>query len=521
MTTKATVITPPPAKAAETLDRQFGTDHLMADLKRRFVRGGAVTLTAQGVKFVLQMASTMSLARLLTPADFGLIAMVTAVTGFVAMFKDAGLSMATVQRKHITHAQVSTLFWVNVALSLAVMAAVAALAPAIAWFYGEPRLIPITLALAATFIFGGLTVQHEALLRRQMRFTGLAAVEIGAMAIGIATAVAMAWYGFGYWALVGMTGASTAGNCAFVWTLSGWRPGRPRRGSGVRPMLKFGGFLTAASFLIYFRRNADHVLLGFFHGSAALGLYAKAYALLLLPVTQVNSPISAVVLPALCRLRADEGAYRRYYCRVFSSISIVTMSIVAISTVSAPSVIAVFLGSQWDAVVPVFLALAPAAYFGTLNTAAGWVFVSTGRTDRQFKGGVVLTILFLAAFAIGVPWGAVGMAVAFSTVYCISRIPYLAYAFHGSPLCLLDLSSALWKPTTASLLAAVAAFSLTSFYIELPASPLLDLLVRTVTYLFVFVLTYLILPGGASELTGMQNVLRSNLRRRSSTTESA
>src|SRR5687768_196555 len=103
---------------ASERDRHFRTDHLMADLKGRSIRGGVVTLSAQAVKFCLQLGSTAVLARLLTPADFGLIAMVAAFVGFVELFKDLGLSVATIQRAEITHQQVSTLFWINVALSV-------------------------------------------------------------------------------------------------------------------------------------------------------------------------------------------------------------------------------------------------------------------------------------------------------------------------------------------------------------------------------------------------------------------
>src|SRR5690606_19203223 len=172
----------------DSRDAYFDTEHLTKHLRRRTMRGGAITVSSQGVKFALRLGSTAVLARLLTPADFGLIAMVTVVTGFVEMFKDAGLSMATIQRERITHAQVSTLFWINVALSALIMLLIAALAPAIAWFYGEPRLLPITLALSGTMIFGGLAVQHQALLRRQMQFGRLATIEITSMAAGIAAA---------------------------------------------------------------------------------------------------------------------------------------------------------------------------------------------------------------------------------------------------------------------------------------------------------------------------------------------
>ena len=222
----------------------FDTEYLKTDLKGRSVRGGAVTMAAQGVTFFIRMGSTMVLARLLTPQDFGLIAMVTAVTGFVVMFKDMGLSMATVQKAEINHGQISTLFWINVVLSLGVMLVTAALAPAIAWFYGEPRLTWITLALAGAFVFGGLTVQHQALLRRSMRFGTLALIGIIGMLVGIVAAIIAAWYGAGYWALVIMQLSGAIAGAIAVWVACGWRPSLPVRCSGVREMLAFGGNLT-------------------------------------------------------------------------------------------------------------------------------------------------------------------------------------------------------------------------------------------------------------------------------------
>src|SRR5262245_52096727 len=176
----------------------FRTQHLKANLRGRTVRGGAVTIITQGIKFVLGIATTIVLARLLTPEDYGLIGMVVVVTGFVAMFKDLGLSNATIQRAEINSEQISTLFWINVALSIAIMLLTAGLAPAVSWFYGDARLTAITIVYATGFLFGGLTVQHEALLRRQMRFTALAVKDMVSLIAGIITALVLGWYGAGY-----------------------------------------------------------------------------------------------------------------------------------------------------------------------------------------------------------------------------------------------------------------------------------------------------------------------------------
>src|SRR6185436_20293480 len=185
----------PLAASAEGEDRYFNTERLRADLGARTARGGAVTFASQGFKFFAGLGATMVLGRLLRPADYGLIGMVAVVTGFVSMFKDLGLSLATVQKEEITSEQVSTLFWVNVALSIGVGMVTAALAPAAAWFYGEPKLTAIMIVYAFGFLIGGLTIQHEALLHRQMRFVAQAGCEIFALVATIAVTIVVAWRG--------------------------------------------------------------------------------------------------------------------------------------------------------------------------------------------------------------------------------------------------------------------------------------------------------------------------------------
>ena len=249
-------------------DRYLRTEHLEKDLGRLSVRGGAATVSAQFIRsFVIALASTAILARLLTPEDFGLLAMVAGFTNFLARFKDLGLAMATVQRKEINQGQVSTLFWVNAGLGILVTLLTAAVAPLVAWFYGEPRLVTIMLALAVAFVFGGLMVQHQALLQRQMKFTALAVVQIASTAIGAIAGVVTALFGAGYWALVIMQLVAAVVMALGMWLVCGWRPGRPMRGVGVRSMLAFGGNLTGANLLAYLIRNLDNILIGWCWGA--------------------------------------------------------------------------------------------------------------------------------------------------------------------------------------------------------------------------------------------------------------
>ena len=183
--TRIITIRPAEAEEEERNREHIKTDHLLPDLKRRTISGGVVTVSAQATKFALSLVSTMILARLLTPRDFGLVAMVTTVTSFLIVFKDAGLSIATVQREKITHAQVSNLFWINLGVSALGALILAALSPIIAWFYHDSRVTPIMLVFSTAFLIAGFRVQHLALLKRQMRFKAIAIIEVGSMATGV------------------------------------------------------------------------------------------------------------------------------------------------------------------------------------------------------------------------------------------------------------------------------------------------------------------------------------------------
>ncbi|MCL2690580.1 MAG: oligosaccharide flippase family protein, partial [Chitinispirillia bacterium] len=183
-------------------EKIFETAHLKGNLKSRAIKGGSVVIFARTVDFAAHTVGTIVLARLLLPADFGLLAMVLTITGFFVLFKDLGLSDATVQSEKINHKQVSTLFWVNVFFSLLIILLIVLLSPYVARFYNEPRLTKIVVISAISFVFAGLSTQHLALLKRNMKFVQIATVEIVAALVSITAALVMAFNGFGYWALV-------------------------------------------------------------------------------------------------------------------------------------------------------------------------------------------------------------------------------------------------------------------------------------------------------------------------------
>lgn len=420
--------------------RHFCTDHLMGDLKGRSVRGGAVTLSSQAIKFVLQMGSTMVLARLLLPSDFGLIAMVTAITGFVAMFKDAGLSMATVQRKEITHDQVSTLFWINVALSAGVMLVVAALAPLIAAFYSEPRLVWVTLTLAGTMVFGGLTVQHQALLRRQMRFKALAVIEVVSMASGIGVAITMALLDFGYWSLVGMTAIVAFMNAVMVWVLCDWKPGPPSRRSGAREMIKFGAGLSLASFCNHLREQGPFVIIGWTFGAGMLAMYEKAYRLLVMPLKQMMPPISAVAIPVLSRVQDDEGRFRSIARKLLLISAFLSVMPASIIVAIAPEIVAIVLGPQWERAGLIFAFLTPLAATQAVSSVMIWCITTQGESAALLRFSIINALIAIATVMAGGVYGLEWAALAFSVGGILIRTPMLYfYVVRQTPITWADL----------------------------------------------------------------------------------
>lgn len=434
----------------------FDNAHLMADIKGHSVRGGAVNVGAQGIKFVLHTVSTAILARLLTPADFGLIMMVAAFTEFVNLFKDLGLSTATIQRKDVNHRQVSTLFWVNVALSCLLIGITAAISPLVAWFYGEPRLTRITIAIGSTFIFGGLIAQHTALMRRQMRFCALAVIEIVAMTASTVAAVIAALLGLSYWSLVILMVVRGFVSVVMVWWQSPWRPGRPLRGSGVRSMLAFGGNLTGANVLNHFTRNADNVIIGYVLGGAALGMYSKAYHLLMLPLSQLNMPFNTIMIPVLSRLQDEPQRYRRYYLQIIAGLAAMTMPLVAFLFATADEVIYIVLGSQWSAAAGVFRYLAPAAFLTSIGFAPSWLCVSLGRARVQFRWTMLSAPVIVAGFLIGIHWGINGVAASFSITWSAMFLLFVYWTTRHSPVRFRDIVQALAVPVVSSLFAGIA-----------------------------------------------------------------
>jgi PST family polysaccharide transporter len=413
--------------AVKDNDRHFSTTHLLKDLKGRTISSGVVTTLSQGTQFGLLLVSTVVLARMLQPRDFGLVAMVITVLSFLKIFNDAGLSTATIQREAITHAQVSNLFWINVGLSGAISLIVAVSAPLIAWFYHERRLIPITLALSVSFLLEGSTVQHMALLSRQMRFKMIAVIQISAALAGVVAGIGMAWLKCGYWSLVGAQLAVPVVSFMLTWSASRWRPQLPARGSGVRPMVSFGANLTASNFIATLARGTDSLLIGRVYGADAVGLYSRASALLQRPVQNALTPLNAVFVPVLSRLQSEPERYRRIFLQVYEGMALCSFLFTGIFLALARPLTLVILGQKWEKAAVIFAAFAMAAIFYPLYSTANWLFTSQGRGGDCLRTNGLTAAATVCSFAVGLPFGPAGVAFAYSASGLLLVLPIVYY----------------------------------------------------------------------------------------------
>ena len=426
-------------------DEFFTNEFHTSNIKKKATHGGLITVCSQALIFIFTLLSTAILARLITPDDFGLIGMILVIINFLAVFKDAGLAQATIQRKTINQSEVSNLFWVNSLIALILAIIIFLFAPLIAAFYGREELVQITRALSVLILIQGLFIQHKSLLSRKMEFANLAKVETGSVFCGLVVSAILALKGFSYWALVGQMATIVVCNLIGYLFFCQWVPSLPDLKISIRPYLKYGGNLAGFNFLNFFSRNADNVMIGYFLGATPLGLYSKAYSLLMLPLNQINFPITKVMLPILSQLQDDLKAYRDYYLKAINIAISLTFPLVGLFCVCAEDIILIILGEQWLMAIPVFQALVPAAFVSALNVTTGWVFQSLGTTDRQLKWTLFAAPLHVIFMLVGLQWGIVGVAWGISLSFCLIRIPYLAYSYKGTSIKLYDTLKIVFK----------------------------------------------------------------------------
>lgn len=397
-------------------------------------RGLRVVFASQSLKFVLLVISNICLARLLMPEDFGLVAMAVAFTGFLMLFRDMGISAAIIQKETISDAETSNVFWLNLCVTLSLSSLILIATPEITSFYADQRLSGILHVIAIIFLIEGLGQLHFALLKRNMLFKQIAMIQLLALSLGVMGGIWAALNGMNYWSLLAMQLINVSAMSVGYWYQCGWRPKSYDRKSDIKGLLKFGGFMTANSIATYFARNSDDILIGREFGSVVTGNYSRAYSLINLPLSQIVSPMTSVAIPALSRSREVPATYSELYYNYVSSLSYLTMPMIAFLGINASTLIPLLLGEHWRVSAGLFQILAMAAFLQPLASSTGWIFVSSGRAKQMFISTALATPVIVGAIFIGLNYGASGVAYCYMIASNILVIPVMFYSYLGTPI---------------------------------------------------------------------------------------
>jgi O-antigen/teichoic acid export membrane protein len=385
-----------------------------APMRSLVVRGLAWKAVSRIVLQLSRFVVAVLLARLLTPAQFGLAAMVLVLSGLVVVVGDAGLGAALVQRRTISDDDKSTVFWTSLGIgAVFTLAGVAAAGP-VANFYDEQAVKPLLIVLSTCFFLGALGTTPSALLVRDMNFRALELRQMGGTIVGAVVGIGLAIAGYGAWALIGQQVATTAFSTVCLWWFCRWAPSLRFSRESLRDIGGFTGNVFGQNLLYYAGRNADNLLVGRYIGSAALGAYSLAYNVMLAPFHQIGGLVQQVLFPAFARLQDDRERLADVWIRATRLVAAITTPALVGLVVVAPEFVSVVLGHRWHAAVPVVQILAWVGLIQSLQTMNGDVLLALGKASTIFRYTVVWFAAGLASFVIGLRWGIVGVAGAYA-----------------------------------------------------------------------------------------------------------
>lgn len=475
------------------------TDEILTEkstekIKFRSIQGSLITLPTQVFQTLLQVSSVILIARyFLLPEDFGLFAVVFAVLNFLIIFKDGGLSISAVQIQTLTKVQLNTLFWLNLMIGFGLTLISLILSVIIYGLYQDERLLPTGFIFSLTFLFAGASIQTQALMRRQMRFTTSAVLQTVSVTLAVFASLFFAWKFRHPAALAVFHLVFEISQFLGFWILSNWKPNFSWKFGEVRHLVNFGGNLTAYQTLVYIRQKSDNLLISWFGGVVELGFYERAYQILLVPLEQFIYPLGRIVHSSLSRLQNEPAHFRSHLLRWILFSTSISMPVIALLFGVADRLIPFLLGDKWTKTALLFKALAPGAFIMTVS--GNWIFIPLGRIRRQFRWTLFSTAFLLTGFCVGVMYGALGVAVAYSICRILVFVPELVFTCKDTPVSWGDILRTIRHPVFASL-AALGLLLVGQNLFPVIGSNFLSLARDTFFYCICYFICWIMLPNG-------------------------
>jgi O-antigen/teichoic acid export membrane protein len=407
----------------------------LKNLRHRTLTGLTWSGAAQIGRQIIQFVVSVLLARLLTPNDFGLFSMIIVFTGFAELFNDVGLGAAIIQRSDVNRQLLNSVFWTNVLIGILLTVITAFAAPFLSSFYNEPLLKNLTTWISINFFINSLCIVQTVLLQKRIDFRRLAYTEMLATIISGIISVSMALSGFGVWSLVAQSVTFAFFYALMLWTFSTWQPKLSFDWQALKGLLRFSTHLFGFNVFNYWVRNMDNLLIGKVIGSSALGIYSRAYSLMLLPVSQISTVMGRVMFPALSIIQKDTELTKKVYLNSTRIIALISFPFITALLITAEPLILLLYGEKWSEIIPIFRILCITGIGQTVGTTLGWIYTSQGRTDIMFKWGMLSGFIYIISFVIGIHWGIIGIA----TAYVLSGYLILWYPAWAIPGRLINL----------------------------------------------------------------------------------
>ena len=405
------------------------------NLKAKTFAAARWTTCSSIFKAGLQFVQVAILARLLAPADFGLMALVTATLAFATIFADMGISSAIIHRRDVTQQQLSSLFWLNVSASGALMLLLMLFSPLLAYFYGEPRLTELLLLASCLFLINGLGQQLRVNAEKALEFRKLATIEIIAVLLGFVVAVGCALLGVGVYALIWGSLINALVSTALSWLIlaDGWRPTFRLQLAEIRTFLKFGAYMIGNNMANTINSMLDIFLGGRLLGASALGLYSLPRNLSLQIAGLINPIVTRIGFPVMAAVQHEPEKIKSIYLKTMRMTASINFPIYFGLAAFAPSIVQIMFGEQWADSSDTLRILAFWGLIRSTGNPVGSLLLAVGKADLQFRWNLLLLCFIPPTLWIGANYGINGLAFSLLIMQATLFIP--TWYFLVKPCC--------------------------------------------------------------------------------------
>ncbi|GBD86471.1 lipopolysaccharide biosynthesis protein WzxC [bacterium BMS3Abin03] len=444
-------------------------------LKKDAVKGVKWASASQLGRQVIQYTTTIILAALLTPSDFGVMAMAIVIIGFLDIFKDLGTAAAIIQNQDLTEEALSSIFWVNVGFGILVAVLVFLAAPFGAEFYNNMKVENLLKVLSISFILSSFSIVHKKLLEKELKFDLLAKIELISVILGAVVGISLALLKFGVWSLVFQSLTVAFITTSLLLIVNTWKPLFFFSYGKIKPVVSYSLNLLGYNIFNYFVRNTDYLIIGKFLGERELGHYYLAYKIMLYPLQNISLVVSRVMFPIYSKIQNDNERFKKIYTKVANAISFLTfplmVSVFALSDLFSIT----FFNNKWDTALLAILLmiLAPVGLIQSVATTTGSIYQAKGRTDWMFRWGAISGVIYVTGFFIGLNWGVIGVAVSYLISSLILLYPVFAIPFKLIELKFLNFSFSFKESFLISIILLIILLSLKLIFINVLNSGIL------------------------------------------------